>query len=239
MIAMRSRCGSVTLFLLTALACGHATKQPGASGPGGAFQPVFQEPRHRLVFQTPLVRVLDVRIPPGDTTAYHLHAARMVGIAVKGARIWTQAPGAPPGPISEPPAVPYVFDNWSQSLPYVHRVANVDTVPLHYVVAEWLARSGPEAAAIPAGPDRRLIEEGPTARVYQITLKPGAATDPHTHAAPGLTVQGSAGVLSEEGSPEASGGAGAGSWSWREARYRHVLRNEGSTPLVVYEIDWR
>ena len=97
---------------------------------------MYQEPRHRLVFQSPLVRVLDVRLPPGDTTAYHIHAARMVGVAVQGPRVWSQAPGAPPGPIATPEAAPYVFDNWSQTLPYTHRVANVDTLPMHYVVAE-------------------------------------------------------------------------------------------------------
>jgi quercetin dioxygenase-like cupin family protein len=191
------------------------------------------------VFQSPLVRVLDVRLPPGDTTEYHVHAAPMVGIAVQGARTWNQVPGAPPGPIATPEATPYVFENWSQKLPYTHRVANVDTLPMHYVVAEWLARSGPEVAALPDVPGRRLIKEGPTARVYEITLAPGATTEAHTHAAPGLTVLGTPGVLSEDGSPKAKGGAGAGTWSWREAGYRHVLRNDGPTRMIVYEIDWR
>jgi len=194
---------------------------------------------HREVFHSPSVRVLDVRIPPGDTTAYHLHAAPLVGIAVQDARIWSQLVGAPPGPVSPLKATPYVFDNWSQTLPYTHRVANADTLPLHYVVAEWLARSGPDVPALPDGPSRRLFKQGPRIRVYQITLAPGAATDPHTHATPGLTVLGTAGALSDEGSPQARGGGGAGSWSWREAPYRHVLRNDGSTPLVAYEIDWR
>ena len=168
------------------------------------------------MFSSPLVRVLDVRLPAGDTTAYHVHAARMVGIAVQGARIWTQTPGAPPGPIAVPQAVPYVFDNWSETLPYTHRVVNEDTLPLHYVVAEWLSRTGPEAPALPDEPARRLLKDGPTARVYEITLDPGSATDAHTHAAPGLTVQGTAGTLSEEGGREPREGsareAGAGGW---------------------------
>jgi len=83
-----------------------------------------------------------VRVPPGETTGYHVHADRMVGIAVQDARTWAQVLGAPPGAVAAPRAAPGIFDNWSQTLPYTHRVANVDTVPLHYVVAEWLARSG-------------------------------------------------------------------------------------------------
>jgi quercetin dioxygenase-like cupin family protein len=236
---MPSRRGAPGLFLVAAMACGHA---PGRAAPGTAAEdvvPVYREPMHREVFHSRLVRVLDVRIPAGDTTAYHVHAAPLIGIAVQDARIWSQPAGAPPGPVGPLRATPYVFDNWSQTLPYTYRVANADTLPLHYVVAEWLAPPGPAAPALPDGSSRRLLKEGPTTRVYQITLTPGAATEAHTHATPGLTVLGTAGALSEDGSPQARGGTGAGSWSWREAPYRHVLRNDGPTPVVIYEIDWR
>jgi hypothetical protein len=194
---------------------------------------------HQLVFQTPLVRVLDVRVAAGDTTAYHVHVNRLVGIAVQDARTWTQVRGAPAGAVKDPPATPSVFDNWSQTLPYTHRVANVDTVPLHYIVAEWLRRSGTDTPALPDAPGRRLVKEGPTSRVYQITLAPGQGTGPHTHTAPGLTVQGNNGALVEDGRPRARGGSSAGSWSWHDAQYRHVLQNQGTTPLIVYELDWR
>lgn len=239
MVTLRSCRDSAALLLLAVTACGHGPPQVAPTVAAGEPVPVYQEPRHRLVFQSPLVRVLDVRLPPGDTTAYHIHAARMVGVAVQGPRVWSQAPGAPPGPIATPEATPYVFDNWSQTLPYTHRVANVDTLPLHYVVAEWRARSGAEVAALPDAPGRRLLKEGLTARVYEITLPPGAATEAHTHVAPGLTVLGTPGALSDDGRPRAKGGTGAGTWSWREAGYRHVLRNDGPTRLIVYEIDWR
>jgi quercetin dioxygenase-like cupin family protein len=113
-------------------------------------------------------------------------------------------------------------------------------VPLHYIVAEWLAPSGHGSLALPDGRGRRLLKEGPTTRVYEITLAPGAATDAHTHAAPGLTVVATAGTLAVEGeAPHAEAGTGAGSWSWRGAGYRHVLRNDGPTRLIIYEIDWR
>jgi quercetin dioxygenase-like cupin family protein len=231
--------GSVVLFLLGAVACGHAAQQPTAEPSVGPDVPVYQEPRHRLVFQSFLVRVLDVRIPAGDTTAYHVHASRLIGIAVQDARTWSQVKGAPPSAVKPPPATPYVFDNWSQALPYTHRVANADTAPLHYLGAELLARTGADSPALPDGPSRRLTKEGPMSRVYQITLAPGEATEPHTHATPGLVVQGNQGVLSDDGRPRARGGSGPGSWSWHEAQYRHVLRNDGSTRLIVYEVEWR
>jgi hypothetical protein len=226
------------LLLLLGLACGHPGTRAGDVRPGGAV-PVYREPGHRLVYQSSLVRVLDLRLSPGDSTAYHIHANPMVGIALQVARIRTQVPGSLPGPVAEPEAVPYVFDNWSDTLPYTHRVMNVDTLPLHQLVAEWLAASGWETPPLADGPGWRMIKEGPTTRVYQITLEPGTATEPHTHAAPGLTVQATSGVLSDDGIPKAKGGTDLGSWSWRGAQYRHVLRNDGTTSLIVYEIDWR
>ena len=225
------------LVAAMALACGHPTPAPAPATRGAV--PVYQESRHRLVYRSPLVRILDVRIPAGDTSAYHIHDAPMVGIAVQDARTWSQAPGAPPGPARVPPPTPSAFTNWTQSLPYTHRVGNADSVPLHYVVAEWLGRSGGEVTALPADERRSLVEEGPTARVYQITLAPHAATWAHTHVGPGLVVQATDGTLTDDGGPRAHGGTGAGSWSWREGPYRHRLRNAGSTKLVVYEIDWR
>ena len=229
---------SSALFVLGLAGCGHGAQRPNVE-PARRDVPVYREPMHRLVYQTPLVRVLDVRVPAGDTTAYHVHANRLIGIAIQDARTWSQVRGAAPGKIKAPPATPSVFDNWSQTLPYDHRVANTDTVPLHYVVAEWLGPSGEDAPALPDGPNRRLIQEGPPCRVYQITLGPGKATEPHSHTAPGLTVQATEGILSEDIRPRAQGGNGPGSWSWHEAQYRHVLRNDGPTQLIVYEIEWR
>jgi quercetin dioxygenase-like cupin family protein len=226
------------LLVLAVAGCHQAS--PARSPPTSAAPvPVYQEPMHRLVYRNPLVRVLDVRIAPGDTTAYHVHSAPMVGVAVQDARIWTQALGGEPGPIAASKPTPAVFTNWSQPLPYTHRVANVDRVPLHYLVAEWLARAGREVPAFPDDETRRLIEESPTVRVYRITLEPRAATWPHTHVGPGLVVLGTDGTLRDDGGPHARGGVGAGSWSWREGPYRHRLRNDGRSKLVVYEIDWR
>src|SRR4026208_826878 len=71
---------------------------------------------------------------------------------------------APPGP---PPA-PSVFTNWTHPLPYTHRVGNADSVPLHYVVAEWVGRSGGEGPTLPADGERKRVAGGPPARGRQI-----------------------------------------------------------------------
>jgi quercetin dioxygenase-like cupin family protein len=200
---------------------------------------VYEEPRHRVIYQNPFVWVLELRLPPGDTTGWHYHPAPMVAVAVQGGRMLDQVPDAAPRPIPTPRATPYVFENWSKTVPYTHRVINADTIPVYDVVAEWHTAYGQAVAALPNTPNRRLIKEGKTARVYEIRLAPGDSTEAHVHAAPGLTVLATPGALSDDGHPEATGGTGAGSWSWHGASYRHVLRNDGAERLIVYEIDWR
>ena len=46
--------------------------------------PVIEEPRHRLALEDEYLRLLDVRIPPGDSTLYHSHTRDSVYIPVSG-----------------------------------------------------------------------------------------------------------------------------------------------------------
>jgi quercetin dioxygenase-like cupin family protein len=202
--------------------------------------PVYEEPRHRPVFQNRFVRVLDVVIPAGDTTGYHTHAAPIAGAVIEDARNWSQIQGASPGEVRPVRAAGDVIENWDAGLPYTHRVGNVDGVPIHYVVGEWLASPGIEAPPLPETSSRHLVREGTVARVYRILLAPGESTESHTHATPGLTIQVTAGPVEDAGSVAAtSEGEGAGAWRWRGAGCVHVLSNRGERPALVMEIDWR
>lgn len=204
--------------------------------------PVFREPRHHLVFENALARVLDVRVSPGDTTLYHVHADRHIGVVIAGARTWEQAAGQPASAVdtlADP--VGTLFDNDAASLPYTHRVGNADSVAFRYVVVQLLAPPGGDGAALPAGSGLRLARETAGARAYRVTLAPGQATAAHRHAQPGLTVQVGPGTLRLEGAAPgaASPEPGAGAWWWRGAGSTHVLRNVGTEPVEVVEFDWR
>lgn len=206
-----------------------------------AAVPVFQEPRHHLVFENALVRVLDVRVAPGETTGYHLHANRHIGVVIAGARTWEQFRGQTASSVdSVADSAGSVFDNANASLPYTHRVGNADTVPFRYVVAQLLAPSEIVAPALPASSGLKVHRDSLGARVYLVTLAPGQSTPGHRHAPPGLTVQVSPGTLRLEGTaPEgASEQPGAGAWWWRRAGTKHVLRNVGTSQVDVVEIDW-
>ncbi|MEO7501057.1 MAG: hypothetical protein ABIW94_00330 [Gemmatimonadaceae bacterium] len=202
--------------------------------------PVYEEPGHRLVFQNQYTRVMDVVIPPGEANLFHTHANPLVGAVIQDGRSWTQKLGEPRGPVEVPNSVGTLIENWSASLPYTHRVGNADTVRIHYLVAEWLMSPGDGSAALAETASRHLLKEGQAARAFITRLAASESTEVHTHAAPGLTVYVTAGAISDEGdAAAATGGTGAGAWRWRNAGYKHVLRNTGTTPAQIMEIDWR
>ena len=213
--------------------------RPGTPPAGGPV-PVAEEPRHRPVFRNAIASVLDVRVAAGDTTGYHTHAARNVGETIESARTWAQPWGGSPGSIQPAGGVGELFDNWSQSLPYTHRVGNADPRPFHYVVGEWLGTSGRACKAPTDDGSRRVVKEGSQFQVIEVRLAPHTDTAPHTHACPGLLVLASDGALVENGSTAvARGGSGAGTWVWHDADHQHTLRNTGDAPLLVFEIDWK
>jgi quercetin dioxygenase-like cupin family protein len=209
----------------------------GQSTAAGAV-PVHREPRHHLVYENELARVMEVRVAPGDTTGWHRHTDRMLGVVIAGARTWDEWAGHQPEPV---PAltVGAVFDN-GKWIPYTHRVGNVDTVAFYYIVGEVRRRSGIASPTLRAVAHLALERDSGGVRVYRITLAPGEATTAHRHSPPGLTIQiGAGSVRAEGGKPQRlSSAQGSGAWSWHAAGHTHVLRNVGSVPVQLIEIDW-
>ena len=58
--------------------------------------PVHEEPRHRLLYdnERQAVRVLELFIPPGDTTMYHRHSSPIFYVTLQDSALRTQEPGA-------------------------------------------------------------------------------------------------------------------------------------------------
>ncbi len=141
-----------------------------------SFVPVHEEPRHRVLIETPQHRVLSILIRPGDTTLYHRHAwptfyvylqLSKMRIQVEGEEWTVQSPGnAQPGDIS-------VNDDQRDD-PVVHRVGNIGTADFRLILIQS------ERVEPPAG-TRDLLERLPgepgTSSEYfaqsRISLGPG------------------------------------------------------------------
>ena len=54
----------------------------GLTAATAAQVPVTKEPRHRVAFENAELRILDVNVPPGDTTLDHLHDRDIVTVSM-------------------------------------------------------------------------------------------------------------------------------------------------------------
>lgn len=99
--------------------------------------PVRDEPRHKPVLQNKYIRVLDVWMPPGDTSLYHIHATPSLFLQLSNTTIATQT--------RDKEWVKEQFTtgkSWYRSFvndTLVHRVANIDHNPLHVTDIEILS----------------------------------------------------------------------------------------------------
>jgi quercetin dioxygenase-like cupin family protein len=98
---------------------------------------VRKEPRHNNVLENKYVRLLDVKIQPGDTSLFHIHSTPSVFLLftttvvcsqIKG-KEWVTAKNAQGNASFRS----FVNDT------LVHRVSNCDTVPFHVTDAELLS----------------------------------------------------------------------------------------------------
>jgi len=89
---------------------------------------VRNEPRHHNVFENDYVRILDVFLPPHDTTQFHIHNTPSVFIMLTKTSTGSQLAGKQP---SKDVSVAGSF--WYDSLvtPRIHRVWNEDSTWFH------------------------------------------------------------------------------------------------------------
>jgi len=145
---------------------------------------VSEEPRHHKVLANEWVRVLDVHIPPHDTTQMHKHSTPSVFIVLSNTRTGSQV-------LVEPGKPSFADGNiWFESFqdkPRIHRVWNEDTVEFHVMDIELPHTPGsagnPAAGNSSSGnptsgntidpPFSKLLFDAKPARVYRLTLPPG------------------------------------------------------------------
>ena len=91
--------------------------------------PVREEPRHKPVLQNKYIRLLDVWLPPGDTTMYHVHATPSLFVVLSNTLTTSQIQGATWVRDQSPAGKTWYRSFINDTL--VHRVANIDTVSFH------------------------------------------------------------------------------------------------------------
>jgi len=233
-MSRKSRGALVALLLVAAAAA--------AAPDGERIVPVSREPRHRMVFESGPTRILHVVVLPGDRTLWHLHDTPILFVPVGPAtEVRIQSLGGEwRGPLQPfPPAPPsQVSSDVSYAEgPLTHRIENVGSETLE-LIAVLNSSTGdtkrtPNEAGFEGGPE---LENG-WFRAYRITLTPGKAAR-HSHRAAVVVVQ------TGEGRALGTGGRAFGfnapaSWGYFDAGEEHELRNRGTSPVELVEIEIR
>ena len=162
--------------------------------------PVSQEPRHHNVFENEWVRVLDVRIPPGDTSFFHKHSTPSVFLVLSNTKTGSEVK-------VEPQQIRLTPGNiWFEGFydkPRIHRVWNADTSMFHTIDMELPAT---HHMAIDPPLDsvrfKLLFDEIPV-RGYRLMLPAGASLQVSVRKAPMVLIalDETAGQVTVNGAP--------------------------------------
>src|SRR5205085_1574798 len=132
--------------------------------------PVSKEPRHHPVFENKKVRILNVLLPPGDTSLYHLHSTPSVFISLTTTKTAAQLKGSEPSPFGLSTQGNIWFENLSAPHTRIHRVWNEDTSAFHVVDVELFTDDAPFSSKLLSAEHSRVVTDTPWVRVYKIEL---------------------------------------------------------------------
>jgi len=201
--------------------------------------PVEQEPRHRIVFENKNVRIYDCLIPPGDMTLFHIHSFDSIAVVVSGGKARNELLGRPP--IEGQPLTGSATFSKATNAPYTHRLTNVGTTPLRFVVPEILSSSVSSGApaVLNTVPGHQLVLENDRATVYRIFVDPKQSTGIRSRTLPWLRISISKSTISAQTpgkSPEILE-TQPGDYRWYEGPTTDSIENVGSTKYEAIEIE--
>jgi hypothetical protein len=108
---------------------------------GRAQVPVSKEPRHHNIFENGHVRILDVHIPPGDTSQVHIHSTPSVFVILNDVKTGSQVISEEDHSNSPVPDYGNIWFEGFYKKPRIHRVWNSDTSEFHVMDIELLNKN--------------------------------------------------------------------------------------------------
>lgn len=130
---------------------------------------VRKEPRHHDVIDNEWVRILDVRIPAGDSSLFHKHSTPSVFLVLGNTKTGSQS-------IVEPRKKSFSHEGiWFEDFtdtPRIHRVWNEDKIEFHTIDIELphvpSGKFNPEASV----PGAHLLFDEKRVKAYKLTMQP-------------------------------------------------------------------
>ncbi|SHF94123.1 hypothetical protein SAMN02745131_03919 [Flavisolibacter ginsengisoli DSM 18119] len=135
--------------------------------------PVRQEPLHHNVFENAWVRVLDVHIPPGDTTQFHKHETPSVFIVLNPVKTGSQVIQEEQTSTALRGDCAISFESFATT-PRIHRVWNEDSSEFYVMDIELLSKGQPAMASPFSNvPGSQLLIDVAPERVYRLSMEGG------------------------------------------------------------------
>ena len=157
--------------------------------------PVHEEPRHRVVYDSPSTKILDIQIPPGDTTLFHTHSDPILYVPMSSSqtrsqtlgRDWSGGGAAAAGSTTAPPQAPSAPRRINSvtsypTQPLTHRVNNIGQTLFRLIGIVNASAGDPSTTPSPDFSGTPEVDN-PWFRAYRQTLST-TLTAEHRHANP-------------------------------------------------------
>ena len=232
---------SASLFVLAS-----ALVQPALAQLEDKPVPMDKAPFHIPVFSNDYIILLNVNIPPGRNTGYHIHYADSVSVNLTPASQTNQNYGSsvvnPPGAAAgegEPGRA--TFTDVTKNGPRTHKASNVGPTPFHNIsfILKNRAPAGTTVSDRSSVNGYTQIMDNARLRAWRVSLKPGESTGQITQTAPGLRVYVNGGVLAEmvPGSADRGMAPYEGDFIWQDAGQTRAVKNTGTTLIEFVEFE--
>jgi len=133
---------------------------------------VHEEPRHVPVFKNKEIRILNVLVPPGDTSQYHLHNTPSFFVRLSNTITGSQVQGEM-AIAGKSKAGEIRFENLAPPNSRVHRVWNADKDTFHVMDVELLMKQAVFDQKPLTLPNLKLEIDTNWVRAYRLTLADG------------------------------------------------------------------
>jgi hypothetical protein len=202
--------------------------------------PVSVEANHKIRFDNGKVRIYEVQLFKGKSTAIHEHTVDNFAVILNTTTRANEPKGGERA-VAPVTAGQVGFGSTAKG-PYSHRVQATGDVPYRNVTMELLlARNLGSSIGASKRPDPFVValQDSARGRAYRLTLKPGATTPSFERPANTLIVAISGGRTSElvEGMEPRLWDSESGSFRWVDESKRLAIRNDGSTDIEFIEIE--
>lgn len=227
-------------FCLLLLGCPAAIAEPVQSGTAEAIPPVEQASFHQLVFANEDIDVLNNLYPPGGDSGFHAHYRDLFYVVIQSQPQSSQRPGQP---LAAAPIAPVGAAGFSPvgTEPRVHRVVNGDKGTSQFIVVE-LRRPSPLGNALPsreAAPQYVQIVDNPRMRAWRLILAPGQSVPAISQGGDGVRVVVRGGLLTTTtpGAPDQTLALRPGDFAFQKSGATRALRNSGTEPIELVEME--